>query len=101
MTTVDIALLDVVAVAGGVLILSGWVHQIIKAYKTKSLRDVSWYLTMFIGAGSVLWITYGVHIWDVYIIGTNVAGITLMVTVILMKRKYDKMARRPPGPRLK
>jgi len=98
---VDIALLDIVAAAGGVLILSGWVHQIAKAYRTKSLRDVSWYLTMLIGAGAMLWIAYGVHIWDVYIIGTNVAGVALMAAVMLLKRRYDRAAGLPPGPRLK
>jgi len=36
---IDGTLLTILGIAAGVLILSGWVDQIIKGYKTKSLKD--------------------------------------------------------------
>ena len=45
---IDDTLLTILGIAAGVLILSGWVEQIIKGYKTKSLKDVSKYLMIFI-----------------------------------------------------
>ena len=36
--------LGIVGTLAGILILSGWVPQIIKGYKTKRLNDVSSYL---------------------------------------------------------
>ena len=87
---VDSTLLAILGTLAGILILSGWVEQIIKGYKTKSLKDVSKYLMIFISAGAALWLLYGIIVSDVFITGTNIAAIFLMITVLLMKKKYDK-----------
>ena len=87
---VDPILLTVLGVAAGVLILTGWVDQIYKGYKSKSLKDVSSFLMIFISAGAILWLIYGIIVIDVFIIGTNIAAIVLMLIVLTMKRKYDK-----------
>ena len=48
---IDPILLTILGVAAGVLILTGWVDQIYKGYKSKSLKDVSSFLLIFISAG--------------------------------------------------
>ncbi|QLH11095.1 SemiSWEET family sugar transporter [Nitrosarchaeum sp. AC2] len=87
---IDGTLLTILGIAAGILILSGWVDQIIKGYKTKSLKDVSKYLMLFISGGSILWLIYGMVVSDVFIIGTNIAAIFLMMTVLFMKKRYEK-----------
>ncbi|MFM9875001.1 MAG: SemiSWEET family sugar transporter [Nitrosarchaeum sp.] len=87
---IDENLVTILGIAAGVLILSGWVEQIIKGYKTKSLKDVSKYLMVFISGGSILWLIYGIIVFDVFIIGTNIAAIFLMTIVSLMKKRYEK-----------
>ena len=89
--TLDGNSLVIVGVLAGILILSGWVQQIIKGYRTKSLKDVSRYLMSLIAVGAILWVVYGIALDDVYIILTNVAAVILMITVICMKYKYDKI----------
>lgn len=84
--------LALIGVLAGMLILSGWVQQIIRGYRTKSLKDVSRYLMSLIAAGSVLWLIYGTEVDDPYVVGTNLAAIVLMMVVIGMKQKYDKGA---------
>ncbi len=86
---VDGFLLTVLGVAAGILILTGWVEQIYKGYKTKSLKDVSKFLMIFISAGAILWLVYGIIVNDVFIIGTNIAAIVLMMIVLGMKKRYD------------
>tara|TARA_Y100000590_G_scaffold297499_1_gene335260 strand:+ start:4840 stop:5127 length:288 start_codon:yes stop_codon:yes gene_type:complete len=83
--------LGIVGIAAGVLILSGWVPQIIKGYRTKKLDDVSAYLMVCIFAGAVLWLIYGIAIDDIYIIGVNVAAMFLTMTVLIMKLKYERV----------
>ncbi|MFB5604858.1 MAG: SemiSWEET family sugar transporter [Nitrosarchaeum sp.] len=90
---VDGTLLTILGVAAGILILSGWVEQIIKGYRTKSLKDVSKYLMILISGGAILWLIYGVIVSDVFIIGTNVAAIFLMMTVLFMKKRYEKTSK--------
>lgn len=89
---IDGTLLTILGIAAGILILSGWVDQIIKGYKTKSLKDVSKYLMLFISGGSILWLIYGMVVSDVFIIGTNIAAIFLMMTVLFMKKRYERSA---------
>ena len=81
--------LGIVAILAGILILSGWVPQIIKGYKTKRLSDVSSYLMICIFAGAVLWLVYGIEIDDIYIVGVNIAAMFLTITVLYMKLKYE------------
>ena len=90
---IDGTLLTILGITAGVLILSGWVEQIIKGYKTKSLKDVSKYLMVFIAGGSILWLIYGIIVDDVFIIGTNIAAIFLMMIVLFMKKRYEKISK--------
>ncbi|MEC7711060.1 MAG: SemiSWEET family transporter [Thermoproteota archaeon] len=84
--------LGIVAIAAGVLILIGWIPQIIQGYKTKKLEDVSKYLMVAIFSGAVLWLVYGIEINDVYIIGVNLAAMFLTMTVLIMKLKYERVS---------
>lgn len=88
---VDGTLLTILGTLAGILILSGWVEQLIKGYKTKSLKDVSKYLMILISAGAGLWLVYGLIVEDVFIIGTNLAAIALMMSVLIMKKRYDQI----------
>ena len=85
----DDTTLGIVGIAAGILILSGWVPQIIKGYKTKRLNDVSSYLMICIFAGAVLWLVYGIEIVYIYIMGVNIAAMLLTMTVLSMKLKYE------------
>ncbi len=82
--------LSILAIAAGILILSGWVPQIIRGYRTKRLDDVSKYLMTFVAIGAVLWTWYGFEKDDIFIIGVNVAAIILTMVVLAMKFRYEK-----------
>jgi len=82
--------LGIVGILAGILILSGWVPQIIRGYKSKRLNDVSPYLMICIFAGAVLWLVYGIEINDVYVMGVNIAAMFLTMIVLSMRIKYEK-----------
>jgi len=82
--------MGVIGTIAGILILSGWVPQIVKGYKTKKLNDVSAYLMILIFAGAVLWLIYGIALDDIYIMGVNLAAMVLTMIVLSMKLKYEK-----------
>ena len=82
----------IIGILAGILILSGWVPQILRGYKTKKLNDVSAYLMILIFAGAVLWLIYGIALDDVYIMGVNLAAMVLTMIVLSMKLKYEKAA---------
>ena len=84
--------MGVIGILAGILILSGWVPQIVRGYKTKRLNDVSHYLMILIFAGAVLWLIYGIALDDVYIMGVNLAAMVLTMIVLSMKLKYERLA---------
>lgn len=69
----------------------GFVPQIIKMYKTKSVGDVS-IITLFqFSIGVTLWALYGAHIKDLIIAISNIITLaTLIITIILYYRYYEK-----------
>ena len=93
----DQTTMGIIGILAGILILSGWVPQIVKGYKTKKLNDVSAYLMILIFAGAVLWLVYGLALDDVYIIGVNVAAMVLTMIVLSMKLKYENAAQTTSG----
>ena len=74
----------------GVLVLSGFLPQVIRSYKRKQMDDVSSFLMILIAIGMFLWIIYGVYRKDPTIIGTNVGGMALNLILLGMKFKYSK-----------
>ncbi len=82
--------LSILAIVAGIMILAGWVPQIIKGYKTKKLDDISKYLMILVAGGAFLWILYGIEKDDPFIIGVNVAAIALTMIVLSMKFKYER-----------
>ena len=82
--------ITILGIAASVLILSGWVPQIVKGYRTKKLDDVSKYLMSLVAIGAFLWMIYGIERNDIIIVGVNVAAICLTMTVLAMKFKYKK-----------
>ena len=88
----DPIVMGIIGISAGILILFGWIPQIVKGYKTKKLNDVSAYLPILIFAGAALWLIYGIALDDVYIMGVNLAAMVLTMIVLSMKLKYERFA---------
>ena len=86
-----VAWADIIGIIAGILVLSSFIPQIIKAYKTKKMSDVSINLMILIASGMFLWVIYGFIRSDQVIIGTNATGFALNVSLLVMKLRYDKM----------
>lgn len=87
--------LGILAIIASIMVLAGWLPQIVKGYKTKKLDDISAYLMILIATGGVLWLVYGFGINDLYIIGVNVGIIILTMITLGLKIKYKKNIAKP------
>ena len=85
-----VAWVDIIGTIAGILVMSSSIPQIMKAYKTKKMSDLSIYLMSLIASGLFLWVIYGFIKSDPVIIGTNAAGLALS-SLLVMKLRYDKM----------
>ena len=85
--------LSVLAIIASILILSGFMQQIIRGYKTKRMKDISIFLMVLIAMGAFLWMIYGFEKNDPFIVGINVVAIILNIILLNMKSRYDKKTR--------
>jgi MtN3 and saliva related transmembrane protein len=86
-----VAWADIIGTVAGILVLSSFIPQIVKAYRTKKMFDVSAHLMILIASGMLLWVIYGFIRSDPVIVGTIAAGFALNITLLVMKIRYDKM----------
>ena len=83
-------LVSIIGVAAATLTTSSFLPQIFKAYRTKSMDDVSRYLMSFFATGTFLWMVYGVFKSDWVIIGANATAMGFNVILLYMKFAYRK-----------
>jgi MtN3 and saliva related transmembrane protein len=69
--------------------------QMVKAYKTKKMQDVSPYLMALYASGTTLWLAYGVFLSDWVIILANAFGTAFNLVLLYMKFAYGRPSSRP------
>ena len=80
----------IVGIAAASLTMFGFVPQIIKMWKTHSVKDVSG-LTLFqFSAGTTLWMLYGIHLQDFVVIGANAITLATLLIALGLYRKLNQ-----------
>ena len=80
----------IVGIAAASLTMSGFFPQVIKMWKTHSVKDVSG-LTLFqFSAGTTLWMLYGIHLQDFIIIGANAISLATLLIALGLYRKLNQ-----------
>lgn len=75
---------DIVGLIAASITTFGFVPQIFKTYRTKSVDGLSLMTLIQFSMGIILWTAYGIHLRDYIIVGANIAtGITLIVLITL------------------
>tara|TARA_Y100000034_G_C6640513_1_gene279956 strand:+ start:199 stop:453 length:255 start_codon:yes stop_codon:yes gene_type:complete len=82
------AYIDIIGFLAGTFTTIALMPQVVKAWKTKSTRDVSliWAITLTIGV--FLWLVYGILIKSLPIVIANTMTFILSVIVLILKIRY-------------
>ncbi len=72
----------IIGTVAACLTMFGFVPQIVKMRKTRSVKDVSELTLIQYSIGVALWMLYGIHIGDLIVIGAN--SISLMILLIAL-----------------
>jgi len=81
---------ELVGSSAAVLTMFGFVPQILKIYKTKSVADVSLVMLLQFCLGMFLWLLYGLHIHDNILIVANTVSFFSLIVAIGLFLKYRK-----------
>jgi len=75
---------------GGILTTAGFIPQVIKSYRTKSVDDVSLVQPTVLLCGMTFWLAYGIYRNDYAIILANFFSIVFNWALVGLKIKYRK-----------
>ncbi len=79
-----------IGIIAATLTTSSFVPQLIKAYRSKRLDDISPYLMLLFSTGALLWLLYGMYRSDHVIIIANILALILNLTLLYMRVMYAK-----------
>lgn len=77
-----------IGLIAGALTTSSFLPQVIKAWKTKSTKDISLHMYIVLTTGVFLWMVYGLLINSLPVILTNVVTFILTLSILILKIKY-------------
>lgn len=79
---------NLIGIIAGIITTSALVPQAVKIYKTKSARDISLTMFVFLSIGIALWLFYGILIQAIPVITANSVSLLLNLLIIIMKLRY-------------
>lgn len=82
--------IGIIGLTAGFLTTVSFIPQIIKIAMTKQVKDLSLFTYLIMFTGVVLWLVYGLLIWEMPVIIANIVTIVLCAYVIVMKLVYDR-----------
>lgn len=81
---------DSIGMVAAVLTTIAYVPQVVKIYRTKSARDVSFRMFSLLATGVSLWLVYGIMMRSAPLIFANFVTLALSLTVLVLKIKYER-----------
>jgi len=81
---------DAIGYLGGIFIMISFIPQVIKSYKTKSVKDLSIWMVIATFIGTLFWITYGYFINSKPVLVMNVIFGIIVLFQLFLKVRYEK-----------
>lgn len=79
---------NIIGTIAGLITTFALLPQVLKIYKTKSAKDISLTMFIFLAIGVFLWFVYGILINETPIILANLVSFVLISSIILMKIRF-------------
>lgn len=81
---------EILGYAAGAVTCLTFLPQVIKTWQSKSARDVSLNMFLIAAINEVMWIVYGVLLHNWVIILTNAVVMSMSLTMIYLKFRFNK-----------
>lgn len=78
-----------IGIAAAILTTAAYAPQAIKAWRSRSTRDVSLAMFLMMVTGITLWLVYGLMIGDLPLILANAATLVLAVAILVAKLRFS------------
>jgi len=84
----EIDVITTLGLVAGALTTIAYLPQLIKTWQSKSAEDLSWSMLVTLCIGIILWLVYGVIVWDIPLIAANVMTFTFASVILYLKIRY-------------
>jgi len=81
-------MIEVIGFLASIFVASSFIPQIIKSWKTKSTKDLSYTLMLLNLIGQILFIIYGLFIGSIPLIFTGIVISIFAISLLILKIKY-------------
>jgi MtN3 and saliva related transmembrane protein len=78
----------IIGFTAAILTMFGFLPQVIKIYKTKSVKDISLVTLVQFTFGIALWVLYGIYLKNFIIILANAVSLSTLIIALFFYRKY-------------
>ena len=79
-----------IGLVAGFLTTVGFVPQIVKGYRSKSMKDVSLVMPLLLALGMLLWLFYGIWLDSLPIVLWNAIALTLNLIIVVLILRYSR-----------
>lgn len=79
---------DILGTAAGTLTTLAFLPQVLKTWKSKSAKDISFGMFLLFSLGVLLWLLYGFAIGALPVILANTVTLVLALAIVVMKIRY-------------
>jgi MtN3 and saliva related transmembrane protein len=84
-----------VGIVAAALTMFGFIPQIIRMYRTRSVKDISVLTLVQFTLGVALWAVYGFFINDLIVVGANVVSLSTLIVALGLYYHYRGTPQRP------
>jgi len=83
---------EFVGFSAAFLTMFGFMPQLIKIYRTKSVKDISLVCILQFTLGIILWLAYGLHLKNAVLILANGVSLVILLAALVLFFKYEAKA---------
>ncbi|HKN19692.1 MAG TPA: SemiSWEET transporter [Dissulfurispiraceae bacterium] len=80
--------ITLIGLVAAMLTTTSLVPQLIKSWRMKETRDISFLMFLIMGAGLFLWMVYGFLIHNMLIVAANSISFAFVLIILFFKVKY-------------
>tara|TARA_R110002126_G_scaffold142037_3_gene287564 strand:+ start:22230 stop:22484 length:255 start_codon:yes stop_codon:yes gene_type:complete len=79
---------EVLGFCAAILTTISFLPQVIKIYKSKETKSISFAMYVVLSLGVLMWLVYGFHLKSMPMIIANAITLILTIYILFMKMKY-------------
>jgi len=82
--------IELLGMTAGTISSITFLPQVIKTWKSKSAKDISLWMLLFVTSSVILWLIYGIFLKSIPIIYTNSAVLLMSLILLYFKWAFDR-----------